>query len=155
MKHYFLLIAFFVSLQCVSQEIKDNSPKVFYLSSQIFADTTSNGIIKRVGHNIFRKKISVKYNNGRKQFIPLDKLWGIQRKNENPTRLVNGDEYEIKFFSPIIIYAQHHFRSDRYYFSKTLDSPIFSFTAKNIKEQVDQLTLDKIEADKKIKRHLQ
>lgn len=154
MKSFFLLLALGISLQCLSQDNKSNCPKVFYHSSEIYFDTCQNNIT-RIGHNVFKKKISIKYDNGKKEFIPLDSLWGLQRRNENQTRLIDGNEYEIRFLSPVIIYAQHHFKSSRYYFSKTLDSPIFPFTTVNIKKQADTLVLDKIVANKKMKRYLE
>ena len=126
MKYYLFFVLLFISLQCFSQGIKNDCPQVFYHSSEIYADTCSAGI-KSVGHNIFKNKISISYFNAEKIFIPLDSLWGLKRKDENPTRLVNESEYEIAFFSPIIIYSQHHFKSTKYYFSKTLDDSMGAF----------------------------
>ena len=128
-------------------------PQLYFHSSEIYIDSCNNAI-KRIGINVFKNKISVRYINGSKRFISPDSLWGFRNKNINPTRLFKKDGFVIRRYSPVIVYAQSRIRGYAYFFSKTLDSPIFSFTEKRLKQEVDQLTYENVINDKKLKRLL-
>lgn len=150
MKHYFLITFLFVAVvECHGQS---NCPKIFFKPPGSNIDSCQADI-KRIGHNIFKNKISVEYKNSDKRFFPYDSVWGFQRKNENIVRLINGNEYEIKYFDTIITtYSQRYFKSSRHYFSLTLDSPIFLLNDKNLRLNLDEVAMKKVTGDKRIVR---
>lgn len=150
MKYLTIIFTFLVFI-CNGQT---SCPKVFFKSTD-FGNDSCQPNIKRVGHNIFKNKISITYSSGKKEFFATNLLWGFQRKNENTVRLVNGNEYEIKFTSPLLIYSQRYFRSSKYYFSIGKDSDILLLTNLNLKKNLDSSILLSVYTNRNIKRHIQ
>lgn len=147
-----LLVAAITFTATKAQEPLTGCPKVIFHSFQI-ADSGCDNSIKRVGLTPFSNKVIIKYQNKEKRFIPEDSVWGIRRKNDYPYRLFEGDYYRLYQLSPVLKYSKRVGKSAKYYFSSTLDSPIYSYNLKQLKRHTDSLTYAYIIKESDTTRH--
>ncbi len=127
------------SITIIAQRPLKGCPKLISYSSQI-ADALCDSSIKKVELAAFSERVIIKYKNGEKRFIPKDSVWGIRRKNDYPSRLFNGYSYQLFQLSPVLKYSRQVGKHALYYFSKGLDSPIYPYEKKQLKDHLDSAT---------------
>lgn len=113
--------------------------EVLYSSNQLYRKAQDSLLIKRMHHYLWSDSLSLKTINNSKKVIPCDSIWGVMYKDGTIFRFYKEQHYLLRQSSSLIIYSQTHtgYKSSytSYYFSKNLDSEIYSLKWKNIVKQ--------------------
>lgn len=135
----FLLIAGCLLLTtAVAQKPITGCPKVIFYSSQLL-DSICDSSIKKIGVAFFSGKIFVKHQDNSKNIVQADSVWGIRKSDDYPLRLYDGRYYSLYELSPVYKYKTLG-KYSKYYFSSTLDSPVYSFSREQLKLHTDSAT---------------
>lgn len=145
----FLLPVTVVSLS--AQKPTTGCAKLFYQSSQL-TDTTCDEDIKNI-QIASSGNVVVENSKKEKRYVPEDSLWGIRRKNENPLRFFNGNQYSLIDISPVYRYSRQVGRYSESYFSTGLDSPVYAYTPGMLKKHTDSATYAALVAASRTNRH--
>lgn len=127
-------------------------PKVF-VSSLDVADTSCDSSIKNVRNAVFKDQLVIKYRNGIKKTIALDSVWGFRANKEYPNRIYENNFYVLYNLSPVYKYSKKIGKTTRYYFSTSLDSPIYPYTPNHLKEHTDPAVYAALVKDAETNRH--
>lgn len=127
-------------------------PKIIYNSYQISSDQCDS-TIRKVGRVTLSNKLFISYKDGSKQYVSGDSIWGIRNKNSNPLRIVDKYFYELYELSPVYKYSRHVGKNTHYYFSTSLDGPLYNYTQKQLQKQTDSATYNEIVKQSMTKRH--
>jgi hypothetical protein len=109
--------------------------------------TEPNEPIKAVGSAFLNSRnIIIRYPDGRSEKVPRREVWGYSSKKGRIFRLYGKTEYEIKTIGDLISYEQERTENQTVgnqvttttviykFYSKTLDSKIFSSRKKALKD---------------------
>ncbi|MBI2721944.1 MAG: hypothetical protein HYX39_07200 [Bacteroidetes bacterium] len=124
-------------------------------SSQISQTWSSGKVVKNIRRFFWSDSLVVTTFDKKKIVIACDSLWGIKYKDGTVYRNYNDQYYLLRQNSIPVIYSQthsgHNSSHTSYYFSKDLDSDIYSMKIKNFKKyfQGDECFLNKIKKDLK------
>lgn len=99
-------------------------------SNEINSKSTDSIFIKNIYYEIWWDSLVVKTINKEKLVFPDSKVWGYQESDCIIYRNYDQEFYKVRQIGSLIMYSQTHtgFRgmgNITYYFSKTLDSPIY------------------------------
>lgn len=130
--------------------------RLLITSNEIISKSADTIFIKNnnIYHNIWSDSLVVKTVNKGKLVFADDKVWGFQESDCTIYRNYNQDFYKVRQIGSLVIYsitrvAGKGLMATTYYFSKSLDAPIFVLKLKNIKEQFkdNSCFLDKVQKD--------
>jgi len=132
--------------------------RLFLSSKDISQKTADTIFVNHIRHELWHDSIMVKTTNNIKKVYADENVWGYQDYEKLNGCLIyrnyNQQFYKIRQIGSLIMYSQtiqeyKDFPYTFYYFSKTLESPIFVLKWKNIKEQFkdNACFLEKLEQD--------
>lgn len=154
MKKLLFLLLFLESLNLYAQH---TNPQLYIKSVDISNNTEGkNRKIKKIKRADWSDKIIVYYSNGNKKTFSSDSLWGFRDNDGNIFRSFKGELYNLRQQDSLCIYSMDHntgkVNYTNYYFSKSLDSNIFSLDKTDIKEQLNNSSciLEKIKKEKEL-----
>jgi hypothetical protein len=133
--------------------------RLLLTSKDITKSTNDTVFIRSIRHSLWTDSVIVNTINKVKKVYAANKVWGYQDFD-----LINGcltfrnfneEFYKVREIGSLIIYSQTSTNGkmaySSYYFSKTLDSPIYSLKWRNVKEQFEDnpCFLEKLDNDLK------
>lgn len=121
-----LLPIFCFSCNIIYAQQLTGCPAIYHSSGEIFSGRCDSSF-KNVNRSVFGGNVHVKYRHGKSKAIPASSIWGYRNKGEKLTRIWNDYSYTLLKTTPVIVYASYAGRVTSYWYSNSLDSPIYSF----------------------------
>jgi hypothetical protein len=152
MKQLIIFLSLILCLSCGNSYAQQltGCPMLYHSSKEVF-NTSCDTALKNVNRSVFGGNVHVRYVHGKTKAIPAASVWGYRNKGENLTRIWNDYSYELIKTSPVFVYASYAGRVTSYWYSYSLDSPIYPF--KHMKK-ADPDMYAKVSKDDFIKRRL-
>jgi hypothetical protein len=140
-KKIFFVLSIVLATSSFSQKV---CKSLLFLSSKGISQKNDSAIIiENIRRSIWRDSIVVRMANNSKKIYPNKNVWGYQEYERIDGCVIyrnyNYEFYEVRQMDSLIIYSiEEEFLNTiitTYYFSKNLDSQIYTLRWKNIKEQ--------------------
>ena len=152
MKQLTIFLSLIFSISCCNGYAQQltGCPAIYHSSTEVF-NAPCDTALKNVNRSVFGGNVHVRYAHGKTKAIPASSVWGYRNKGENLTRIWNDYSYELIRTTPVFVYARYAGRVTDYWYSASLDSPIYSF---KYMKKTDPDMYAKVMKDKFIKRKI-
>lgn len=112
---------------------------ILYNSNDIDKSLNAESFVKSIRHTLSGDSMLITNKDKTKKAVSCDSIWGIMYKDRTLYRYYKDQYYFLRQNSSIQIYSQtnagYKSSSTSYYFSKSINSEIYSLRWKNIRKQ--------------------